>query len=192
MFFGEPRHYLFKAPMETAEQISRLTWPLLCRHVQHFFPQAWLPEVEEIAFFQLGEMEEVFAVRGACNLVGAWEASLSPFFRQPDAQRHFASLRPMEVTPEDLRRLTADMEEAVAALYKEAIAAAYRKRRWGKEAELRCPPEDLDVAKIFCTVPDFPRLVPYHFVPPQFRAFDLLWLCKRMDWAHEVLVHVYG
>ena len=192
MFFGEPKHYLFKAPMETAEQISRLTWPLLCRHVQHFFPQAWLPEVEEIAFFQLGEMEEVFAFHGARDLVDAWEASLSPFFRQPDAQRHFASLRPMEVTPEDLRRLTADMEEAVAALYKEAITTACRKRRWGKAVECGKPPEGLDMGVNFFARPDFPRLTPYNFTLPQFRVFDLLWIYKRIDWKRETLIHVYG
>ncbi len=192
MFFGEPDHYLFKMPLETAEPIAHMPWPALCRHVERFSPQAWLPELEEIAFFQLGKAEEVFAFGGCFDIVESWEASLDPFFSQPDAQCHFASLHLARVTPEDLRRLMAGMQEAIAGIYEDAIVTARRKKRWGKENELHRPPDELDVTKNFCSWPDFPRLVPYHPMLLPWQAFDLLWLCKRTDWAHEALVHVYG
>ena len=190
MFFGEPGHYLFKMPKAEAEQMTRLPWPALCRHVKRFFPQAWLPELGEIAFFQLGDVEEIFALTGRHDLTEAWEASLPPFFRQPDTQRHFASLHLARVAPEDLRRLMAAFQQNIAVMYKDAIAAAYRQRRWGKETTRR-PPEDLDMAGYFVPVPDYPRLTPYFPASP-LQVFDILWICKRTDWKRAVLVHVYG
>jgi len=191
MNFVEPKHYLFKMPKWEAERMTHLTWPGLCRHVKHRFPDAWLSEVEEISFFQLGDIEEIFSFRVARDSEAPWEASLPPFFRQPDTQRHFDSLRLKLVTSADLRRLMESMQENIADLYKETIAQAYRKRRWGKEPELRCPPEEIDIGARFVTGTDFPRLTPFFAAGP-WLAIDLLWICKRTDWKREMLVHVYG
>lgn len=180
MFFGEPKHYLFKMPKETAERITRLTWPALCRHVKNRFPAAWLPEVEEISFFQLGDVEEIFSFGIARDFEEAWDASLPPFFQKPDVQLHFASIRLKLVTPTELLRLAETMREKIADLYKAAVVQAYRKRRWGKEREIRRPPEEIDMGARFVIGTDFPRLTPFLGAWP-WLAVDLLWICKRTD-----------
>ena len=191
MYFGEPKFYLFKMQKGIADQFTRLSWPALCHHVKQFLPQAWIPELEEISFFRLGEVKEIFAFRGG-RLEGMeeWESSLSPLFSQPGTQCHFKSLYLRRVTEDDLLRLMSAMQGQLADRYKAAIDEAYLKRRFRK-APYHLPNE-FDLKENFVTDPDFPRLTPYFFQMSQFQVFDLLWICKRMDWTRDILVHVYG
>ncbi len=190
MFYGESHHYLFKMATAEATPMTRLSWPDLCRHVKLRFPAAWLPELEEISFFQLGNIQETgifFNDRASTN---AWEASLPPFFRDQEVQSRFASLQLKRVTAGDLRRLIALLHKEIAALYKEAIMVSHRKRRWGKEAEFHRPPLMIDIGDNFVPVTDFPHLTGYSAVP-SLQVFELLWVCKQTDWSNESLLHVY-
>lgn len=190
MHLGEPKHYLFKMPKETADQFTRLPWTALCRYVKHVSPQAWLPELEEISFFQLGEIKEFFVFRGCWDLMDEWETSLSPLFCRPDTQCHFASLHLRKVTEEDLLRLMSAMQGQFADRYKAALDEAYLKRRFRKKPYHL--PRDFDLEENFTNDPDYPRLTPYFLSMPQFQVFDILWICKRVDWTTDFLIHVYG
>ncbi len=189
MFYGDPRNCLFTMPEAELRPVEGLSWPALCRYVSQYRPQAWLPELESIAFFQLGAIQEAFCFTAPGKTVEAWLGTVPPLFRQAETQRRFASLRLGRVSRERLGNLIGIFQDVIAAGYEEAWRR--ERRRWrsgnGKRAFSRL--NGLDVTEVFVTHPNYSRLTAFSF-GKYFQVFDLLWLYKSLDWKREALIHV--
>ncbi len=191
MFYGAPHHYLLAMQLAELRPVESLAWPALCRYVRRYRPQAWLPAVESIAFFQLGALREVLRLSGQGKTIEAWLGTTASIFWQPETQRHFASLRLARVSRESLGRLISLFQDVIAAGYEEAWRRERRRWRGGAEERAFAPPGWLDMTEVLAVHPSFSRLTA-NFPASPLQVFDLLWLDKTLDWEQEALIHVYA